>query len=223
MNDSTTQASKPALNLASADIHHDVHPVLGLLTPPDMIVMIDIESLALGTRPVITQVAMLGYDLQEDEVLNQRHVQFYPIEPQQQIIPPRNISASTIAWWMKQSDEARERFEKSTSTDFNDLKALIQHLLVTFDSLTDGGKAKYEIVAKGPQFDIAALETLIQELGFEVPWRYDLVRDLRTYCAAAGIDSRTVPQPTGMIPHVAYWDAVWQIDMYLAAKKALAS
>lgn len=196
--------------------------MIGTVTPPDMILMVDIETLALGTRPVITQVALLGYDLQEDELMDNRHVQFYPIEPQQQLIPPRVISASTISWWMKQSDEARERFEKSTSTDFNDLKALIQHLLITFDQLTIQGNANYEVVAKGPQFDVAALETLIVELGFEVPWKYDRVRDLRTYCAAAGIDSRTVPQPAGMIPHVAYWDARWQIDMYLAAKKALA-
>lgn len=209
------------LNLTTS--HQESHVPLKLMTPPDLILMVDIETLALGTRPVITQAALLGYDLQEDELLDTRHVQFYPVEPQQQIIPPRVISASTIAWWMKQSDEARDRFEQSTSTDFGDLTALIQHLIMTVNQLTNNGLANYEIVAKGPQFDIAALETLITELGFKVPWDYSRVRDLRTYAAAAGIDMRSVPQPAGFIPHVAFWDAKWQIDCYLAAKKALAS
>ncbi len=188
-------------------------------TPPDMIVMVDIESLALGPRPVVTQVAMLGYDLQEDELLDQRHVHYYPIEPQQRIIPARVISASTIAWWMKQSDEARERFELSTATEFEDLASLARNLITVFNQLTSHGKANYELVAKGPQFDIVAIETLLTELGLDVPWAYDRVVDLRTMLRRAGINPKNVAKPSGTIPHVAYWDCRWQIDQYLAAKR----
>lgn len=191
-------------------------------TPPDIIVAIDIESLALGPRPVITQIAMLGYDLQEDELLSPTHVHYYPIEPQQRIIPARVISASTLAWWMKQSDEARDRFELSTATDFEDLVALARNLVTVFNRLTDNGKANYEVMAKGPQFDIVAIETLLTELGLEIPWNYQRVRDLRTMLALAGLNERNIPDPAGMIPHVAYWDARKLIDSYLAAKKALA-
>lgn len=191
-------------------------------TPPDIIVAIDIESLALGPRPVITQIAMLGYDLQEDELLSPTHVHYYPIEPQQRIIPARVISASTLAWWMKQSDEARDRFELSTATDFEDLVALARNLVTVFNRLTDNGKANYEVMAKGPQFDIVAIETLLTELGLEIPWNYRRVRDLRTMLALAGLNERNIPDPAGMIPHVAYWDARKLIDSYLAAKKALA-
>lgn len=191
-------------------------------TPPDIIIAIDIESLALGPRPVITQIAMLGYDLQEDELLSPTHVHYYPIEPQQRIIPARVISASTLAWWMKQSDEARDRFELSTATDFEDLVALARNLVTVFNRLTDNGKANYEVMAKGPQFDIVAIETLLTELGLEIPWNYQRVRDLRTMLALAGLNERNIPDPAGMIPHVAYWDARKLIDSYLAAKKALA-
>lgn len=191
-------------------------------TPPDIIVSIDIESLALGPRPVITQIAMLGYDLQEDELMTPTHVHYYPIEPQQRIIPARVISADTIAWWMRQSDEARERFELSTATDFEDLVALARNLVTVFNRLTDNGKANYEVVAKGPQFDIVAIETLLHELGLEAPWHYRRVRDLRTMLALAGLDERNVPKPAGTVPHVAYWDARANIECYLAAKKGLA-
>lgn len=187
--------------------------------PPQVILMVDIESLALGPRPVITQAAMLGYDLEEDELLEARHVQYYPIEPQQQIIPPRRIMASTISWWMKQSDEARDRFEQSTGDDFAELPALARNLISVFHQLTHG--KRYEIWARGPQFDLVALSTLIEELGLETPWSYDLVRDTRTLCATAGINPKNVPKPSGFIPHVAFWDARHEINIYLAAHKAL--
>lgn len=186
-------------------------------TPPDMIVSIDIESLSLGPRPVITQIAMLGWDLQEDELMEHRHVQYYPIEPQQQIIPARVISASTIAWWMDQPDEARALFRYSTETEFEDLAARLRNLITVFNQLTDYGKSNYEVVAKGPQFDIVAIETLLVECGLTVPWAYDRIVDLRTMLRRSGINPRNVPKPAGCIPHVAFWDARWQISQYLAA------
>lgn len=189
--------------------------------PPQILLFLDLESLALGPRPVITQAALLGYDLEEDELLDSRHVQYYPVEPQQQIIPPRRIMASTIAWWMKQSDDARERFEQSTSTDFQDLPALARHLITVFNQLTDHGRKRYELVAKGPQFDVVAIETLLEELGLAAPWHYQTVRDLRTLCATAGLNEKNVPKPAGFIPHVAYWDARWGINVYLAAHRLL--
>jgi hypothetical protein len=186
-------------------------------TPPDMILSLDIETLSLGPRPVITQIALLGYDLQEDELMEIRHVQYYPIEPQQQIIPARTISASTILWWMTQPDEARERFKYSTEVEFEDLASRLRNLVSVFNQLTDFGKKNYELVAKGPQFDVVAVETLLTEVGLTVPWAYDRVIDLRTMLKRAGVNAKNVPQPSGCIPHVAFWDARWQISQYLAA------
>lgn len=224
MADNTNPGASPlklgALNLAEHQIVDEVTvEKLPDPEPPQVILMVDIESLALGPRPVITQAAMLGYDLEEDELMDARHVQYYPVEPQQQIIPPRRIMASTVAWWMKQSDEARDRFEQSTSNDFQDLPALARNLISVFHQLTHG--KRYEIWARGPQFDLVALSTLIEELGLETPWAYDSVRDMRTLCALAGINPKNVAKPAGFIPHVAFWDARYEINIYLAAQKAL--
>jgi hypothetical protein len=214
--------TKLNLNLAEDVATHDAevaesrerHPDP---TPPDMIVMIDVESLDLGPRPVLTQIAMLGYDLQEDELLENRHVQYYPIEPQQRILPARTISAETIVWWMSQPDEARERFKYSTEKEFEDLASRCRNLVTVFNQLTNHGKTNYEVVAKGPQFDIVAIETLLTEVGLTVPWAYDRVVDLRTMLRRAGINPKNVAKPAGCIPHVAFWDARWQISQYLAA------
>jgi hypothetical protein len=199
----------------SADKHPDP-------TPPELILMFDIESLALGPRPVVTQAALLGYDLNEDELMEPRHVQFYPVDPQQMLIPPRRITAKTIGWWMKQSDDARDLFDQSTSDDFQDLPALGRNLISVFNQLTNNGTRPYELYARGPQFDVVAIETLLEELGLQKPWAHDAVRDLRTLLAVAGINPKNVAKPAGFIPHVAYWDSRWQINQYLAARRALA-
>ena len=214
--------NKLSLNTAEAvaeqeEVARESAPIYPDPTPPDLILSLDIESLALGPRPVITQIALLGWDMQEGVLLESRHVHFYPIEPQQQIIPPRRISADTLAWWMTQPDEAREKFKYSTETDFEDLAARLRNLVHVFNQLTDHGKANYELVAKGPQFDVVAVETLLEEVGLSVPWAYDRVIDLRTMLRRAGINARNVPQPAGCIPHVAFWDARWQINQYIAA------
>lgn len=210
LNTADAVAEREEVAAESATVHPDP-------TPPDVLLSVDIESLSLGPRPVITQIALLGYDLQEGELLDARHVHYYPIEPQQQIIPPRRISASTIAWWMTQPDEAREKFKYSTETDFEDLAARLRNLVHVFNQLTDNGKANYELVAKGPQFDVVAIETLLEECGLTPPWAYDRVVDLRTMLKRAGINPKNVAKPAGCIPHVAFWDARWQISQYLAA------
>lgn len=215
LNTADTVAEREEVAAESATVHPDP-------TPPDLILSVDIESLALGPRPVITQIAMLGYDLQEGELLENRHVQYYPIEPQQQIIPPRRISADTIAWWMNQPDEAREKFKFSTEVEFEDLASRLRNLVAVFNQLTDYGKANYELVAKGPQFDVVAIETLLEECGLTVPWAYDRVVDLRTMLKRAGINAKNVAKPAGCIPHVAFWDARWQINQYLAAVRGSA-
>jgi hypothetical protein len=213
-----------AENMAEAEQEaSDSREVFDDPTPPDMILSLDIETLSLGPRPVITQIAMLGYDLQEDELMEIRHVQYYPIEPQQQIIPARTISASTIVWWMNQADEARERFKYSTEVEFEDLASRLRNLVSVFNQLTNYGKSNYELVAKGPQFDVVAVETLLTEVGLNVPWAYDRVIDLRTMLKRAGINAKNVAKPSGCIPHIAFWDARWQISQYLAASRGNAN
>lgn len=202
-----------------AELPKDSDLIEQTLTSANLLLMVDIESLALGPRPVITQIAILGYDLELDELLEDRFFQHLPIEPQQQIIPARKISASTLLWWMRQSDEARESFELSASEDFEDLVAVMRGLVAAFNRLTKNGTREYELCAKSAKFDITAIETLLEELGLEVPWHYRNITDVRQDLRRAGIEEKNVPKPQGMVPHNAYWDARWQIESFLAARR----
>lgn len=184
---------------------------------PRLLLMVDIESLDLGPRPVITQIAMLGYDLEQDVHLPTRYVEFLPIQPQLDAIKPRTISASTLWWWFQQSDEARLRFEQNLGDDPFDLQYLAKSFVDTFRKMT-AGYDSYVICARGPQFDLVAIESLLLELDLTVPWRYGWVEDLRTLMRKAKLHSSDVPQPEGFIHHVAYWDSLWQISQYLACR-----
>lgn len=190
------------------------------LVSANLLLMVDIESLALGPRPVITQIALLGYDLELDELLDDRFFQHLPIEPQQQILPARKISASTLVWWMSQPDEARESFKLNEGDDFEDLVAAMRGFIAAFNRLTRNGTRDYELCAKSPKFDIVALETLIEELGLDVPWSYKNITDVRQDLRRAGIEEKNVPKPAGFIAHNAHWDARWQIESFLAARRA---
>lgn len=212
------EPTKPEDIVAAVTQHEYPDPV-----PADLLIAVDIESLALGVRPVITQVAMLGYDLNEDEYLETRFVEYFPIDPQLAINPPRKIQGGTLGFWADQPPEALSRIKFSTATDFEDLAVLGRGLIRTFNQMTDNGQKNYEIQAKGPQFDIAAIETLLGELGLEVPWEYDRVTDLRTDLRRARLNPKNIPTPKGFIKHVAYWDARYQIDLHLACKRVFAT
>src|SRR3546814_15338071 len=78
-----------------------------IIAQPEVILMLDIETLAASSeRAVVSQAALIGYDLETDEMIPFRHPQFYPLDPQ--IKAGRVVDADTIIWWMtKRSEERR--------------------------------------------------------------------------------------------------------------------
>lgn len=190
--------------------------------PAKLGVMADIESLALGTRPVVLQIAMKSYALDDPTNIVRKFHYYLPIDPQLQLIPPRAVQGSTIGWWMKQGDDARLKIAESAEGDFEDLAALLRAVKRGFEQMVHGlATHEYELWAKGPQFDIASIESLMTECGIPVPWDYAQVRDLRTLMAVAGIGTDDVKKPEGFIPHRADWDCTYQIDCYAASMHKL--
>ena len=211
-------AKSESASLASAPRYPD--PI-----QPDVIISIDIESLALGPRPVITEIAMLGYDLNEDSLLDARHIHHYPVEPQQRLLPPREIQLGTLIaraeWTTTKGIDFASELKLSAGSDFEDLASLCRNFIVVFNQMTNHGKANYEVVCARPQFDIVAIETLLEEVGLEKPWRYDSIIDVRTMLKRAGINHKNVPMPSGCTPHTGFGDSRWQINQYLAAVRGL--
>lgn len=178
--------------------------------------MLDIETLGLRPDSVITQIALVPWiiDSPNQEFLPPVHL-YLPLAPQELLIPPRVISAGTVLYWMKQSDEARERFNENDSTDMEELKAYVQNFVFRFQRFV--GDQPYELWARGPQFDCVLVESLLAQFGLNIPWDYTKVRDLRTLMSAAGLDTSDVVRPSHMTPHVAFYDCQYQIMCYESA------
>ena len=186
--------------------------------------MLDIETLDTGPRAVVTQIALHGWDLEDTDIRLAPAVwSFLPIQPQLQFLNPRTISAKTIGWWIEQGEHARAMISESMSEDFEELPSLMRHFIRGFNRMTNNGEIEYELWARGPQFDVVIVESLLKDCGLPIPWRYDRVRDLRTLMAMEGISSKDVPQPTGFIPHQATWDCEFQIACYVETMRVKGS
>lgn len=185
-----------------------------------LILMMDIESLDIGPRSVVTQIALHGLDSDEDTILDDSVWSHLPIQPQLDLIQPRTISANTLWWWMQQEDESRKQFELNVLEDFETLPVLMRHLTREFNRMTDKYD-DYELWARGPQFDVVNVESLYLDCGMRAPWVYNKVRDLRTLMAAAGINQDDVEKPHGFIAHQANWDNRFQLNCYREAKRNL--
>lgn len=185
---------------------------------PQIILMLDTETTGTSINSCVSQVSLLAYDLEEDEIITSRHFEFYPIIPQQRD-KNRVVDAATFLWWMQQSDDARKAFDNSDSEDGDEIPALLRHLSITFERVVDG--RSYEIWANAPSFDCNIMKSLYRDYGMDIPWDFRKERCLRTICANAGIDPKTVPPVAGFTPHNAYWDCRQQLAIYLEARKAM--
>jgi 3' exoribonuclease, RNase T-like len=186
------------------------------MTKKNLGFMFDIESLDVGPKSIVTQIAFVAFDLADPLTPIREVSEFLPIQPQIQM--NRTFSADTLIWWMGQSVEARVRFNQNTGNDLDELPSLIRSVTRKFRNLVGGDDVEsYQVWARGPQFDIVNIESLITDVGELVPWRYDSVMDLRTMMKLAGLKSADVEKPATLIDHVALDDCKFQILCYAEA------
>jgi hypothetical protein len=181
-------------------------------------IMLDTESLGLGAKCVVTQLALLAFDLDDPNEYLAMEEQYPPITPQ--TILGREINGDTVLWWMKQSDAARAMFERNSGNDYPELIAVTQHFFDHIKTLTEDA-SEVEVWARGTDHDISIFKSLAQDLGMTLPWKYDSVRDLRTLMSAAGVGKHDVQMRVGLIPHHALSDCKYQLDCYIESQRRL--
>lgn len=185
---------------------------------PEVLVMMDIESLDIGPRSIVSQVGAVFSLADDPETIIGEELLYLPIQPQ--INLKRTLSASTLVWWMKQSDVARAEFEQNTGEDFEELPSLLRRLNRKFDQFVAG--RPYEIYARGPQFDIVNIESLMSDVTIAPAWKYDRVRDLRTVMAMAGLSTKDIPRDVTRHPeHMAVADCHYQLQCLVEAKRKI--
>jgi hypothetical protein len=137
--------------------------------------MIDIETL--GHRPgsVIASIGAIEFDAATGEFGQSYYLTVDPESCQRHGL---KIDASTVKWWMTQSEEARaSTFAEGIS---------INHALLDLTRFVQDCEPA-RIWAHSPSFDVVQLEAAYEACVSPCPWTYKQPRDTRTLFDLAGV------------------------------------
>jgi DNA polymerase III epsilon subunit-like protein len=127
--------------------------------------MLDLETMGKSPGCVVTHVAIVLFDPPNPTPLKTLHIHLSMTE---QVKAGLTIDPSTIKWWLKQSNEAREIFKM----DSYPISSLIDYI----DSMID----RDTYVWSHATFDIPILNSLLQAFGYRSPINYKKCMDIRT-------------------------------------------
>ena len=168
--------------------------------------MIDLETLGVNNSCPVISIGAVFFD--SNSGLGKS---FYKVLNVEEQISSRKrlVDGSTIKWWMGQKDAAQKVFKEGSVSTAQGLQEF-----VNFIKEHAGDDAKPW--GNGSTFDISILESILEDYGVEIPWKFYNIRDLRTYKEFVydGIDlSRT-----GTF-HNALDDAIYQAEVVLEGIK----
>jgi DNA polymerase III epsilon subunit-like protein len=167
-------------------------------------VMIDIE--ALGQKP---SAAVLSIGAVMFGTAGLGETFYSPVLLQSCIDVGLKIDAETVAWWMKQSDEARQAAFRADAPP-------LPVVLLRFTDWFVAQKARYPW-CHGATFDVPILDAAYEACGLPAPWKFYDVRDTRTLYDLAALK---VDRSKG-VHHNALDDARAQAEVAVRALRYL--
>lgn len=132
--------------------------------------MIDIETLGTGENSVILAIAAVYFDPKTGKLGDE----FYTnVNLQSNLNGRRAVDASTLLWWMRQEEAARDAV-----FSLNHKAPSLTDAMKMFNEFIEFESVK--VWGNGPTFDITILETAFKLTKQNVPWKFWNVRDVRT-------------------------------------------
>lgn len=193
---------------------------MGSYKQPKFICMMDTETLDTGPRAIVTQVGMVFAPADDPETILKEVLVYLPVDPQ--ITLKRTFSARTFFFQLMAPEATRKQFEQNLGEDFEELPSLLRHLKRQWEIVVGDDSTDCEIWARGTDFDISIVGSLMDECAVERPWRYDRPRDLRTLMAMAGLRKQDIIRDFDKFPeHEAIPDCQFQLLCYAEAMKHL--
>lgn len=132
-------------------------------------VMLDIETMGVSSNSAIMSVGACYFDPGTGEIGDT----FYEKCSLKSCVDAGlEINTSTVLWWMKQSDEARSKFQN------NETEQHVNELLVKLSAFIN---VESQVWGNGAAFDNVIIRNAYKKcLGFETPWGFWNDRDVRT-------------------------------------------
>lgn len=178
--------------------------------------MLDIETVGNGSKAAIVSIGAVFFDPKTGDI----GAQFYQPISLASSSYYGEMDASTIEWWMKQSDEARAVFSAEDKVSLKDALGEFTEWISQIEEFKDrivwGNGATFDNVIVGNAFKAARMRQ---------PWPFYGDRDVRTIVDLGrqlrGVDPKKEMQLEG-VAHNALDDAKHQARYVSAIFKALA-
>jgi hypothetical protein len=174
---------------------------------------IDLETLGTDPGCVITQVGLCAFDARGHKTTH--YSMLWRIDPQSCLDHGMHVSWSTISWWLRQDQAARDGMGRAGG--YGSLVQALTSVNAWIESHTEPGK--FEVWGHGSGFDVTLLEAAYRIAKVPVPWEFRKVRDLRTLIQLK--PSLTVERPLSKVEHDAMHDAIAQAEWIRACTLAI--
>lgn len=181
--------------------------------------MLDLETL--GTRPgsVVLSIGAVFFD----PLMNEPGPAFYQvIDVASSCVAGLRGEHDVIAWWEKQSGEARVAYDEAFGGQGEPLKKTLEAFAtwLVSQSREPDGAASVRVWGKGPAFDNAILTEAYLACGLAKPWKYSHDRCFRTLIEL-GRERDVKAPPFRGVKHHALDDAVHQANWACLILRAL--
>lgn len=182
-----------------------------------MHICLDLETLGNQPTSVITQIAMVPFNMETGEISPNHFNRYITIDSG--LKAGCTIDGSTIEWWMKQSPEAQKAvFVEPVKISLD--RAIYETVQYLQDLISvDGLYGTY--LWCHTSFDYPILKHAANRVGKEIPIHYRCLRDLRTIVDLAGIDVNAYIEKSSLIAHDALEDCKFQITYTVDAWNAI--
>lgn len=163
--------------------------------------MLDLETMGNGSNAAIIAIGAVKFNPGNRQIVDK----FYSrVDLQSCMDAGMQVNASTIMWWLQQSEAARKEFTGTLP--------LLHTALVGFTAFmnkqTDQKEMGNRVWGNGATFDNVILSNAYLALKMERPWSY---RDDRCYRTIKALYPQVqLPKDTGLIGHRADHDAEFQ-------------
>lgn len=170
--------------------------------------MIDFETLGQTPETAVISLGACFFDEDSGKIGPTFYMAF---EIDEQLKKGRTIDASTLKWWMSQSDGAKKVFNEKAQPAKEVLELFAKWVLA------NNTISKIRPWGNGSSFDISIIEHAFRMYGVKCPWLYYNVFDLRTFKRYIANNAK-VDKSSG-VNHNALDDAINQAKFVIEHKK----
>jgi hypothetical protein len=142
--------------------------------------MLDLETLSVDSDAAIISLGAVHFNLEDnntalDYLANSDGRIMYGVVRLDDAMKWGKTDASTLKWWLNQSEEARGIFKFGCPTEY------LRTMLVYFnDFMKINNEQARNIWGNGSGFDCVVIENAYKKQQLEMTWRFTQQRDLRT-------------------------------------------